>query len=231
MRYSNHAVFFILLPVLGNDNANIVESFSFRRAVTFHHHQSRLSPLFSDWNDQNQDSNVWRSIDDNYEEQTDDWQDIMNAKKDGSFWQTFESSEENDNDNNNDSSDSVTTASSEDVIDADSWLDTLASLQAEEVEFNMKEADRADKVRQMQEWGFEASTIESTLGVAVDTSLENTDEVEGMQIFREESYLEDEDLTLVESHKKVPKDPETGEPIRSQMVYVDEVRLSGFFLC
>jgi hypothetical protein len=34
----------------------------------------------------------------------------------------------------------------------------LQSIGAEEVEFNMVEAERADKVRQMQEWGFDDKT-------------------------------------------------------------------------
>ena len=45
----------------------------------------------------------------------------------------------------------------------------------QEVEFNLKEAERADKVRQMQEWGFDSATIQSTLGIAIDTSLEDDD--------------------------------------------------------
>jgi len=39
-----------------------------------------------------------------------------------------------------------------------------------------------------------------------------------MQELRETGYLEDEDWTEVESHTKVEKDTDTGEPIRQQMV-------------
>ena len=70
--------------------------------------------------------------------------------------------------------------------------------------------------------GFTSEMIGSTLDVAIDTSNEKSDEVEGMQVFREESYLDYEDMATVESHTMVEKDEDTGEPIRSQMVYVDE---------
>lgn len=171
--------------------------------------------LFSDWNDDSLDSNKWKSSDDADEEE-EDWQNVMGKKQDGTFWTEFESS--------NDASEISNEGSSEekDADDSEAWLDTLASLQAEEVEFNMKEADRADKARQMQEWGFDSSTIESTLDIAVDASLETSDELEGMQAFREESYLDEADLALVESHTKVDKDPDSGDPVRTQMVYVDE---------
>ena len=180
--------------------------------------RTTISPLFSDWKDDSQDSNKWKSTDDVYADQ-DDWEDVMARKKDGSFWSEFEPLDEGDEAKIAEITNEADTE--EEVDESEAWLDTLASLQAEEVTFNLKEAERADKARQMQEWGFDASTIQSTLEIAVDTSLED-DELEGMKTYREESYLEDEDLTLVESHVKVPKDPETGEPIRSQMVYVDE---------
>jgi len=100
----------------------------------------------------------------------------------------------------------------------------------QEVEFNLKEAERADKVRQMQEWGFDSATIQSTLGIAIDSSLED-DDIDGMKTYREESYWDDDDLSMVESHAKVEKDPDTGEPIRSQMVYVDEHTCIGTIFC
>ena len=142
---------------------------------------------------------------------------MLAKKKDGSYWSEFEPS---DNSINNTEQDSAPPP----VVDtAEAWLDTLASLAAEEVEFNLKEADRADKARQMEEWGFEKETIKNTLDVAVDDSLERSEEVEGMSLYREESYLDDDiDLTTVESHTRVEMDDETGEPVRTQMVYVDE---------
>ena len=81
----------------------------------------------------------------------------------------------------------------------------------------MVEANRANKAREMAEWGFDAETIKNTFGIAVDDSMEK-DEVEGMQTFRTQSYLDDDDWKTVESHTKVEKDPDTGEPIRQQMV-------------
>jgi hypothetical protein len=172
------------------------------------------SKLFSDWNDNSQDSNQWSSIED--PNQQEDWQDVLERKSSGSFWSEFTPS--------TDSTENITTDPSAvvEVDESEAWLDTLASLQAEEVEFNMKEADRADKVRQMLDWGFDTATIESTLAVSMDSTREDKDEVAGMKLYRQESYLDDEDLKEIESHTKVQKDPDTGEPVRTQMVYVDE---------
>jgi hypothetical protein len=171
--------------------------------------------LFSDWKDNSQDSNQWSSIDEDNQEE--DWQDVLERKNSGSFWSEFTPSDATEI-----SSKGVTDNSAPEVDESEAWLDTLASLQAEEVEFNMKEADRADKVRQMLDWGFDTATIESTLAVSMDSTREDTDEVEGMKLYRQESYLDDEDLKEIESHTSVPKDPDTGEPVRTQMVYVDE---------
>jgi hypothetical protein len=172
----------------------------------------------SQWNDDSKDSNKWQSSNDDYEEQ-EDWEEVLNKKSDGSFWSQFDSLEDTTEEENESSDEEMVNKAPgvEEAAESDAWLDTLASLQAEEVEFNMKEADRADKVRQMQEWGFETEVIANTLGVSLDNSLE-ADEIEGMQQYRQESYVEEEDLSQVESHKTVEKDPETGEPIRSQMV-------------
>jgi hypothetical protein len=170
--------------------------------------------LFSDWKDNSQDSNQWSST----EENQDDWQDVLERKNSGSFWSEFTPS-----DSTEISSKGLTdNTSAVEVDESEAWLDTLASLQAEEVEFNMKEADRADKVRRMLDWGFDTATIESTLAVSMDSTREDTDEVEGMKLYRQQSYVDDEDLATIESHKAVPIDSDTGEPIRTQMVYVDE---------
>lgn len=97
----------------------------------------------------------------------------------------------------------------------------------------MKEADRADKARRMQEWGFNADAITNTLDVATDTSLEDADQVEGMKAYRDTVYEADllEDLKEVESHTKVDIDTETGDPVRAQMVYVDEHACIGCTNC
>ena len=71
--------------------------------------------------------------------------------------------------------------------------DDNAQITSEEVKFNIKDADRAETARQMEEWGFEASTISNALDLATDTSLE--DQVEGMQSYRERLRL----LRLVDS--------------------------------
>lgn len=131
-----------------------------------------------------------------------DWQDMLNSKQDGSFWSSFDSSDETTGETDNNASSKVAPKTEEEESEA--WLDTLAALSAEEVEFNMKEADRADKVRQMEEWQFSPEIIASTLGVATTTELEQ-DEVAGMSDYRLGSYLDEIDLETVESHSMVRK--------------------------
>jgi len=156
-------------------------------------------------------------------------------KADGNSWSSFEPSPEDDEkDEDSLSSNENYTDDNEQELDDNSelWLDTLAAISAEEVEFNAKENERANKAREMQEWGFDDETIKNTFGVEVDDTLETKDEVEGMQEYREDLYLEDEeDLTTVESHTKVPRDEDTGEPIRNQAVYVDEHACIGCYNC
>ena len=154
-------------------------------------------------------SNSWGASTDENFDGFEDWQEMLAKKNDGSFWSDFESSSEEELPKD----DNGTTM---EIDEAEVWLDTLASISAEEVEFNRAEAEKADKVRQMQEWGFENDAIENTFGVAVDDSLEK--DMGGMKAYREESYIEEEDWADVESHTKVERDPETGEPIRAQMV-------------
>ena len=131
-----------------------------------------------------------------------DWQDMLGSRQDGSFWSSFESSEDGENANNNGSSSAAPKTEEE---ESEAWLDTLAALSAEEVEFNMKEAERADKVRQMEEWQFSPEVIASTLDVATTTELEAVDEVAGMEDYRQGSYLDEIDLETVESHSQVRK--------------------------
>ena len=195
--------------------------------------QSTTSVLFaSDWDDGSQDANRWRSSDDGDASQGtasgSDWQEDLARKKDGTFWSSFQPSEEEDVDGEKPD---LKKGSLSEEEESEAWLNTLASLSAEEVEYNLREAERADKVRQMEEWGFDRTVIANALDVAVDTTLEEKDEVEGMQTYREESYLEEVDLETVESHTKVEMDEETGEPIRSQMVYVDEHTCIGCTNC
>lgn len=119
----------------------------------------------------------------------------------------------------------------DDDDDSELWLDALAAISAEEIEFNQKDNYRADKARQMQEWGFDASAIENTFGVAIDDSRETKDEPGGMQEYRLSLYEDEEDEGTVESHAGVEIDTETGEPFRQQMVYVDEHACIGCTNC
>jgi len=170
------------------------------------HRPSRICNSNS-WKGQDSTDNDWKT-NDTYQQVVagdDDWETILKKKRDGSYWSDFAPSRDDE--------------SSVEVDEADQQLERLFAVQAEEVEFVTREAERADKARQMQEWGFDASTIASALNVAVE---ERPDEMEGMQSYRETSYLDTEDLTTLESHTRVPKDPVTNEPLRSQMVYVDE---------
>jgi NAD-dependent dihydropyrimidine dehydrogenase PreA subunit len=192
-----------------------------------------------DWRDDAFDSNRWRSSDDEDASsaskpsvaQQDDWEDALKSKTDGSFWSAFEPSPDGKTDQEFTSELKADADMQALEDDAEVWLSTLASISAEEVEFNMAEADRADKVRQMQEWGFDDVVIKNTFGVEVDDSLESKDEVAGMKEYRKTMYLEDDDWKKIESHTKVEKDPETGEPIRQQMVYVDEHTCIGCTNC
>ena len=194
--------------------------------------------LYADkWDDSDDNSlnpNNWRSMDDEdvptrAAQEVTDWQDLLEQKQDGSFWSSFEPSTEGSEETSvNATASGETMPSSNEEQDAEVWLNTLASLSAEEVEFNIKEANRADKARQMEEWGFDSETIYNTLGVAVRE--EDAEEPLGMQVYREEAFLEDVDLETVESHRMVELDEE-GEPVRSQMVYVDEHSCIGCTNC
>ena len=200
---------------------------AFRSTATFRYHPRPSMQLYSDWKDDANDSNQWAGgLNDLMNTET-DWQDMLSSRKDGSFWSSFEPSKE-EGQTDKDSSAKASADATED--DAEAWLDTLAGLAAEEVEFNMKEADRADKVRQMEEWQFSPEVIASTLGVATDTKLEQ-DEVDGMAVYRQQSYLDEVDLETVESHTMVERDEETGDLIRTQMVYVDEHTCIGCTNC
>jgi len=114
----------------------------------------------------------------------------------------------------------------------DDMLDTLQDVVGEEYEFIEKEADRADKVRQMQEFGYSNEAIINTLDVSLE---EVTVDNPLLDAFNEEGfgvYAEDEvDKSEIESHQTVDLDEETGEPVRLQMVYVDEVACIGCTNC
>lgn len=186
--------------------------------------QLRMS---DDWSDSSNDSNKWTSSSSN-----DDWEAEVNVKNDGSFWSTFDSIEEDKESSFNSMEGDDDDGDVQD--DSEAWLDALAAISAEEIEFNQRENERADKARQMKEWGFDDQTIKNTFDVEVDDSRETQDEVSGMKEYREEIYdaaEEEEDWNLVESHTRVDKDPETGEAARQQMVYVDEHTCVGCYNC
>ncbi len=183
--------------------------------------------MSDDWSDAGNDSNKWTSSSSN-----DDWQEQVDAKNDGSMWSTFDSIEEDDDAaldiaGDDDDDDDV-------QDDSELWLDALAAISAEEIEFNQRDNERADKARQMKEWGFDDEIIKNTFDVEVDDSRETKDEVSGMKEYREELYDNEddyEDWNTVESHTRVERDPETGETIRQQMVYVDEHTCVGCYNC
>mmetsp|Transcript_7231 Transcript_7231/g.17630 ORF Transcript_7231/g.17630 Transcript_7231/m.17630 type:complete len:432 (-) Transcript_7231:136-1431(-) len=196
-------------------------------------HEIDLSPrinsdlrMSDEWSDSNSDLNTWTSTNDNT---ILDWE----SENDRNLWSTFQSIEDeedatfdggiDDEKNDDDAQD-----------DSELWLDALAAISAEEIEFNQMENERADKVRQMQEWGFDDETIKNAFDVEIDDSRETEDEVDGMKEYREDIYEyeeEEEDWQLVESHTRVEKDPETGESIRQQMIYVDEHACVGCYNC
>jgi|AntRauTorckE5430_2_1112549.scaffolds.fasta_scaffold02348_3 hypothetical protein len=130
----------------------------------------------------------------------------MQARKDGSLWSSFSPEEDSSEESSLPSSNSTSTV---DLLDdGEAWLDVLASVAADEIDFINTEAERADKARQMQEWGFEAETIQNALGIAVDESNEIDEDNEMFEKFKEETkktgfgmYLDDEvDPLTVESH-------------------------------
>ena len=146
-----------------------------------------------------------------------DWEEELRTPQDKS-WSSFTSSN-NEDEESTDSSTSISDGS-------ESWLDSIADIAASEVNFITEDADRANKVRQMAEWGFSSEIIADTLGVEMDENMEiekNDNDV--LEKFKEETfglYIDDDvDLESVESHQMVPHDDE-GFPIRTQMVYVDE---------
>ena len=184
----------------------------------------------------------------------DEWDSSNNDNINHNTWTSFAPSPEkeegkDDNDDDDDDDDDDISARNhnnsknppqqqgeDEVDDSEAWLDVIASISVEELEFNAKENERADKVRQMQEWGFDDATVKNSFGVEIDDSKETKDEVDrGMNEYRHSiedwGVDDDEDLTLVESHTKVEFDEETKEPVRQQMVYVDEHACIGCYNC
>lgn len=184
------------------------------------------------YDDNDFDPNRWNSADDVSSGGDDDIDWMKKLSETSSSW---ESSYDDDNKKGDSNSEDL------EEDDGEAWLDVLQSISADEVTFMNKEADRADKLRQMQEMGYDKSAIENTLGVATDTSGEIDPEEDALfQKFQEETAKTgfgmvvddiDDDLSKVESHTRVELDEDTGGPIRNQMVYVDEHTCIGCTNC
>ena len=176
----------------------------------------------SGWSDDNSydkdvTGNTWKN-DFNSKSANEDWQTTLKRKKDGSYWSDFEINKEDD-----ETFSAKTESNDKEEIETATMLDALASVEAEELSFNVNEAKRADTQRQMEEWGFDADTIASSLDVAAqEQQEENMENLKKYYKDEATSYILDEDLATIESHKNVEMDPDTNEPVRSQMVYVDE---------
>lgn len=199
---------------------------------TFRNHRPR--PIYSDPSDDdiNFDPNRWISSDIQSSLGDNSWEQSL-ARSEDDGWSSFASSDDGANLAGEDYSTTDTDGGENE------WLDALASIAADEINFISKEADRADKVRQMQEMGFSSESISSTLGVATDDELETDESNAIFEAFKEETAKtgfglmvdEDVDLQLVESHTRVEWDEETDEPVRAQHVYVDEVTCIGCTNC
>ncbi len=126
-------------------------------------------------------------------------------------------------------------------VDEEEWLNQLAQISAEEVEFMEQESERANMMQQMEELGWSKEAIKDTLGLTVDESVEQEAfDNDALVQFNEEikagalgavSTDDLEDLKMIESHKYVEIDEDTGEPVRAQMVYVDEHSCIGCTNC
>ena len=199
--------------------------------------RQKLSPLFSDPDDDDvkYDPNRWIGSDVESSFGDTSWEESLQLREDGSLWSSFSSSDDATSEM---ISDEVKSATSTDGGE-EAWLDALASIAADEVAFMSKEADRADKVRQMQEMGFGVESISSTLGVATDGELETDETNVVFEAFKAETAKtgfglmvdDDVDLQAVESHTRVEWDDESNEPVRAQHVYVDEVTCIGCTNC
>ena len=219
---------------------------------------SRPAPLYSDTQDQDDfiprelrqnpdeyvgyDPNLWLDYDGEEaiisNSLVDDWEATLKAQNDGSYWSEYESIDVSSPKDDEGMSGNATSASPDDD-GAEAWLDVIQSITGEEIDFMSKEGERAVMARQMSDMGYSSESIESTLGVATDDELEIDLDNKLYKVFKEETeksgfgmYVPDDvDLTTVESHTQVDWDDELDEPVRSQMVYVDEHTCVGCTNC
>jgi len=245
IRYNKRLIAILVITLHSFLRNEIILSYGFSTSgstviFTSQHRTIKVRPL--SLSDNFDDSNRWISSDDDTGpdgEDKEDWQETVEKRQDGSLWSSFESSGDDDDDEPSESTSTSSNIPLEEYDDGENFLDTIAAISADEIDFMNTEADRADKVRQMQEWGFDSETISNTLGVATDNSLETQEGDEVLEEFFEETgktgfgmQLDpDEDLETVESHQYVDVDEETGEPVRSKMVYVDEHTCIGCYNC
>jgi hypothetical protein len=110
----------------------------------------------------------------------------------------------------------------------------LASISAlmgsEEISFMDADSESAGKVSALQDAGIPAPLIESMTGKSLLQS-EEEELVSAVLAPASPAGLTDDELKEVESHTTVDVDPDTEEPVRAQMVYVDEVTCIGCTNC
>jgi len=166
-----------------------------------------------------------------------DWEETLAKRQDGTAWGTSFESSDSDEDIPGANQDEQEDNNNPLLDDGEAWLDTLQSISADEVSFNIRENERADTARQMMEWGFESEQIEAALDVNMNETVTEEEQIidDFRRVTAESGFgmmVEDDvDLATVESHTMVEKDEETGEPIRTQMVYVDEHSCIGCTNC
>jgi len=215
-----------------------VDAYSLARRVQSHpdpvFFRSRLQRLFASPSpyDDGEDPNKWisSSISENLEQYVESWNQPLSpanveVTKDSSTLPI----------------DSQSKLKSLEEDDGQNWIDTITQIAADEISFINTEVDRADKVRMMQEWGFAKDIIATTLGVATDSSGEMDPNDRLLSMFQDVTKktgfgmvvkdVDEVDPKTVESHTTIDRDEDTGEPIRSQMVYVDEYTCIGCTNC
>ena len=233
-------IYVVFITYSYNVNSFTIQSFTSQqlqqRIVVEEPCRLRTTHIYAnDYDSGSSDANKWLSSDIPAYSEQQDWEENVKARQDGSLWSSFTSEDDETDDKENTSSSS----SIDDMDDGEAWLDAIAKISADEIEFMNVEADRADKVRQMQEMEFSSESIAATLGVEMDDSKEIDPENVLFEQFKEETaksgfgmYLDDEyDMETVESHTTVERDEDTNEPVRTQMVYVDEVSCIGCTNC
>jgi hypothetical protein len=223
MKQQIKCLFLLLLPS--------ADGYTYTRRPRWYSAPIRLNsqPLFASPYDDVDDSNKWVSSNFIPDEQSiQSWDQPLPPTDD-------------DNQTSGYSTPATSPSSNIEEDDGQTWIDTISQIAAEEITFINTEVDRADKLRLMQEWGFSKDTIAATLDVATDASREIDPTNQLLSIFQDVTKktgfgmvvkdVDDVDPKSVESHTTIERDEDTGEPIRSQMVYVDEHTCIGCTNC